>query len=93
MQDTGKLWNDREVIFSSVCGGVVQLVRTPPVTQEVAGSSPVAPAKHFTHNVMTFAGRNKPKRANHYQERRRFLSEARAAPPLMFAIAALDSID
>jgi hypothetical protein len=26
------------------CGGVVQLVRTLPVTQEAAGSSPVAPA-------------------------------------------------
>jgi hypothetical protein len=35
----GTVWHKR----SNICGGVVQLVRTP-VTQEAAGSSPVAPA-------------------------------------------------
>jgi hypothetical protein len=34
---------------SLLCGGVVQLVRTP-VTQEAAGSSPVAPANSSTGN-------------------------------------------
>ena len=41
-----KLLEEREVIFSQFWG-VVQLIRTLPVTQEVAGSRPVAPA-NFT---------------------------------------------
>jgi hypothetical protein len=44
MQDTARLWKEREVIFSQFAGGgVVQLVRTPACQQEVAGSSLVAP--------------------------------------------------
>jgi hypothetical protein len=44
VQDTARLWNEREVIFSQFAGAEFSWLDLLPVTQEVAGSSPVAPA-------------------------------------------------
>src|SRR5437879_10139898 len=46
VQDTASFWRSGKSFLVSF-GGVVQLIRTLPVTQDVAGSRPVAPA-NFT---------------------------------------------
>ena len=44
MQHTARLWTELEVIFSQFVGAKFSWLERLPVTQEVAGSSPVAPA-------------------------------------------------
>ena len=44
MQDTARLWKEREVIFSEFAGAEFSWLERLLVSQEVAGSSPVAPA-------------------------------------------------
>jgi hypothetical protein len=44
VQDTARLGKGREIIFSQFAGAWFIWIERLPVTQEVAGSSPVAPA-------------------------------------------------
>ena len=50
MQDTARLWKEREVILSQFAGGVVQLVRTTACHAGGRGLEPVAPAKFDEKN-------------------------------------------
>jgi hypothetical protein len=54
--NAASLWKERGVIFSQFWGSSFSWLERLPVTQEVAGSSPVAPAnftKRNTHRVMS----------------------------------------
>jgi hypothetical protein len=51
VQGTARLWKEREVIFVQFAGALLSWLERLPVTQEVAGSSPVAPANSLTDRM------------------------------------------